>query len=171
MREQVQLALAGERVYSDEALDEAQRRVFAMGVFSTVRVETGDGQTAPTGACPVVAHVREAPAHTLRLGGGLGFDQVRQEARLIGEWTDRNFLGGLRRLQARAIAGWAFLPSTLAVVRKQLEQGPRHGSIYRAALDFEQPRLFGRPVAAAATRCWRASAPWRRPTTPSAAAS
>jgi translocation and assembly module TamA len=51
----------------------------------------------------------------------------------------------MRRLQARGTAGWAFLPSTLAVVRGQLDRGPRHGFIYRAALDFDQPRLAGRP--------------------------
>jgi translocation and assembly module TamA len=143
VREQVQLALADQPHYSDEALDEAQRRVFAMGVFSTVRVDTGP--ETPDGLLPVVAHVRTAPFHTLRLGTGVGFDQVRQEARLMAEWTDRNFRGGLRRLQARAMAGWAFLPSTLAVVRSQDNRGPHHGGIYRAALDLDQPRLAGRP--------------------------
>ncbi len=143
VREQAELALEGAPFYSDEALEEVQRRVFAMGIFSTVRVDTGD--ETPEGLLPVVVNVRAAPAHTLRLGTGVGFDQVRQEARLLAEWTDRNWLGGLRRLQARVTAGWAFLPSTLAVVRNQIELGPRHGPIYRATLDFDQPRLFGRP--------------------------
>jgi translocation and assembly module TamA len=31
------------------------------------------------------------------------------------------------------------------VVRNQADEGPRHGPIYRAKLDFEQPRLFARP--------------------------
>jgi translocation and assembly module TamA len=143
VREQVHLALEDEPTYSEEALDEAQRRVFAMGVFSTVRVDTGD-DTAD-GRLPVEVHVRPAPVHSLRLGTGLGFDQVRQEARLMAEWTDRNWLGGLRRMQLRGMAGWAFLPSTIAVFRSQVERGPRNGFIYRAAADFDQPRVLGRP--------------------------
>ena len=141
--EQVRLAIPEGHLYSEELLEEAQRRVFSMGVFSTVRV-TADGQPTPDGLIPVVVQVRESPMHTLRLGGGVGFDQIRQEARLTGEWTNRNWLGGMRRLNLRATAGWAFLPSTLAVVRNQIEKGPHHGFIYRAGVDLEQPRLFQR---------------------------
>jgi translocation and assembly module TamA len=142
--EQVRLAIGDDRVYSEALLDEAQRRVFTMGVFSTGRVRAV-GQPTPDGRIPVQVNVREAPMHTLRLGGGVGFDQVRQEARLTGEWTNRNWLGGMRRLNLRATAGWAFLPSTIAVVRDQIEKGPHHGFIYKAGVDFEQPRLFQRP--------------------------
>ncbi|HEY0706838.1 MAG TPA: BamA/TamA family outer membrane protein [Polyangia bacterium] len=142
--EQVRLAIGWDRPFSDAALEEAQRRVFAMGVFSTARVTTGTPDVAGA-QMPVVVEVREGPTHTLRLGGGIGIDQVRQEARLISEWTDRNFFGGLRKLSARAQVGWAFLPSTIAVLRNETLKGPRNGPIYRAGLDFEQPRLFGRP--------------------------
>jgi translocation and assembly module TamA len=83
--------------------------------------------------------------HTLRLGGGVGFDQIRQEARLTGEWTDRNWLGGMRRLNLRATAGWAFLPSVLSVIRDEAEKGAHSGFIYKAGVDFDQPRLLGRP--------------------------
>ncbi|HXU81390.1 MAG TPA: POTRA domain-containing protein, partial [Polyangia bacterium] len=143
VREQVALALA-DKVFSDDLVDEAQRRVFAMGVFSTARVRTG-APDAATGRIPVVVEVREGPFHTLKLGGGVGIDQIHNEVRLISEWTDRDFLGGLRKLTAQAVAGWAFIPNTYAVVRNQLDEGPRHGPIFRAKLDFEQPRLFARP--------------------------
>jgi translocation and assembly module TamA len=142
--EQVRLAIGDDRQYSEGLLDEAQRRVFAMGVFSTVRV-SADGQPTSDGRIPVVVSVRESPMRTLRLGAGVGVDQVRQEARLTAEWTHRNWLGGLRRLNLRSTAGWAFLPSMLAVVRNDIDQGPRHGFIYKAGADFEQPRLLGRP--------------------------
>jgi translocation and assembly module TamA len=143
VREQVDLALGGE-LYSDELIDEAQRRVFAMGVFSTARVRTGEPDRTRN-LVPVIAEVREGPFRTLRLGGGAGIDQVRNEGRLLGEWTHRDFLGGMRRLTAQLVVGWAFIPNTYAVLRNQLEEGPRHGPIYRAKLDFEQPRLFARP--------------------------
>ncbi len=144
IEEQVRLAIGRDQLFSDSAIEEAQRRVFAMNVFSTARVSTGrpDPQTQ---TLSVVAEVREGPARTLRLGGGAGIDQVRQEVRAVGEWTDRNWLGGLRRLQTRLLGGWAFIPNTLSVLRSSKLEGPRHGAIYRASADFEQPRLFGRP--------------------------
>jgi translocation and assembly module TamA len=144
VQEQVRLAIGYDRVYSDERIDEAQKRVFAMGVFSTVRVTPAEPDPA-TGRMPVQVEVREGPVHTLRLGGGVGFDQIRQEGRVISEWTDRNWLGGLRRLSLRALAGWAFLPSTLAVIRNDVLEGPINGPIYRAGADFEQPRFLERP--------------------------
>lgn len=143
--DQVRLAIVDEDHFSQEALEEAERRVFGMGVFRVGRVTAGEPD-AEHGRIPVQVEVREGPFRTLRLGAGVGFDQVRQEAHLVGEWTSRNFLGGLRRLTLRGTAGWAFLPSTIAVVRRQIEAGPRHGPIYRATSEFEQPRLFEAPA-------------------------
>jgi hypothetical protein len=93
----------------------------------------------------VIVDVREAPLHTLRLGGGVAIDQVRHEARLVGGWSSANFLGGLRRLSLEVVAGWAFIPTTLAVVRDKVDEAPRHGPIARATADFHQPRFLSRP--------------------------
>ena len=144
VREQVELAVGGDRAYSESDLEEAQRRVFGMGVFSTARVVAGRHDST-TGEVPVVVDVSEGPFHTVRLGGGVAIDQVRQEARLVAGWANRNFLGGLRKLSLEATLGWAFIPSTVAVLRDRVEDAPRHGPIYRATADFAQPRLFGRP--------------------------
>jgi translocation and assembly module TamA len=143
VHEQVALALEDE-YFSDELIEEAQRRVFAMGVFSTARVRTGtpDRQLA---RIPVIAEVREGPVHTLRLGGGAGVDQIRNEAHLTGEWTDRDFLGGMRKLETQLVLGWAFIPNVYAVARNQIDEGPRDGPIFRAKVQFEQPRLFTLP--------------------------
>jgi translocation and assembly module TamA len=141
--EQVNLELR-HNLYSEEALEDAQRRVFSMGVFSTARVTEGEADPA-TGTLAVEVSTREAPFRTLRLGGGVGIDQIRQEARLLAEWTNRNFLGGLRKLTASLTVGFAFIPSTYAVLRDQIDEGARFGPIYRAKLQLEQPRMFGRP--------------------------
>lgn len=144
VREQVRLAVGRDRLFSEEALEEAQRRVFAMGVFASARV--GAGALDPdAGRVPITVEVRQAPPRTLRLGGGVAFDQIRQEGRLVGDWTHRNFLGGLRRLSLQAMAGWAFIPSTFAVARNRAADGARHGPIYRAGAELEQARLAGRP--------------------------
>ena len=142
--EQARLAIPEGEPYSDDALDEAQRRIFGMGVFSTVRVTTGTPDDT-TSRIPIVVDAREAAFRTLRLGLGVRVDQVRNEARLIGEWTHRDFLGGMRKLTLRAEAGWAFIPNTYAVFANQADAGPRHGPIARVRLEFEQPRFVGRP--------------------------
>jgi translocation and assembly module TamA len=143
VREQVALAVH-DKVYSDDLIDEAQRRVFTMGVFSTARVRTGppDHEHA---RIPVIVEVREGPFHTLKVGGGIGIDQVRNEVRLASEWSDRNFLGGMRKLTANATVGWAFIPNVYAVAANEADQGARSGPIYTVKLQFEQPRLFARP--------------------------
>jgi translocation and assembly module TamA len=121
--------------FSEKALAEAQKRVFQMGVFGAVKVTTGrpDRDNA---VIPVVVDVREAPFHTIRYGGGIGVDPVRQEYRLIAEYTDRNFLGDLRKLTLRGKVGWAFLPALWNID----QQAP----IFDFYAEFEQPRFPGR---------------------------
>ena len=121
--------------YSDRAMNEAQRRVFQMGVFGAVKVTTGTPDRT-NGVLPVVVDVREAPFHTIRYGGGVGVDPVRQEYRAIAESTDRNFLGDLRKLTLRAKLGWAFLPALWNID----QQAP----IFDLSAEFEQPRFPAR---------------------------
>jgi translocation and assembly module TamA len=142
--EQARLAIPEGRRTSDEALDEAQRRVFAMGVFATARVTAGEPDDL-TLRVPVLVDAHEAPLRTLRLGVGARADQVRNEARLTGEWVHRDFLGGMRKLTLHAEAGWAFIPSAYAVLTNDATAGPRDGPIAQLRAELEQPRLFGRP--------------------------
>jgi len=142
--EQARLAIKEGRSFNDADIEEAQRRVFGMGVFSMVRVTAGEADEN-TARMPVRVVVREGPFRTLRLGVGVRADAIRNEARLVGEWSNRDFLGGMRKLTAHAEAGWAFLPNIYAVATNDVTAAPRSGPIARLRLDFEQPRLFGRP--------------------------
>jgi translocation and assembly module TamA len=142
--EQARLAIPEGKPYSDDALDEAQRRIFAMGVFSTVKVTTGDSDDT-TARMPVRVDVREAPFRTLKLGGGATVDQIHNEVLLVSEWTNRDFLGGMRKLTAHAEAGWAFIPNFYAVFTDEAADGPRDGPVADLSLQFEQPRFLGRP--------------------------
>jgi translocation and assembly module TamA len=142
--DQVRLAIPDASLFSDDALEEAQRRVFGMGVFSTVRIAPGTPDDA-TARIPIVVTVREAPFRTLRAGGGIKIDQIHQEARLIGDWSHRNFKGGLRKLTIHGEAGWAFLPDIYAVATNDLSVAPRNGPVADFAVAFEQPRFLGRP--------------------------
>jgi outer membrane protein assembly factor BamA len=142
--EQVRLAISEDELFSDSALEEAQRRVVGMGVFALARVTTGEPDPS-TDRIPIVVQVRDAPLHTLRAGAGVEIDQIRNEARLLLEWSNLDFLGGMRRFKARAELGWAFIPNAYAVFRNQVASGPRNGPIAHLGLELEQPRFLSRP--------------------------
>ena len=143
--EQVRLAIAEGELYSDDALQEAERRLFGMAVFASARVIAEEPDDA-TRLVALRVVVREGPFRTLRLGGGVRADQIRNEVRLISEWTNRNFLGGMRKLSLRAEAGWAFIPNVYeAYDGSTTVAGARDGPIGRLRLSFEQPRFLGRP--------------------------
>lgn len=142
--DQVRLAIPEGAIFSDDDLAEAQRRVQNMGVFAAVKVQAGTPDPA-TQRIPVRVVTREAPLHTLKLGGGARIDQIRNEARLVGEWSDRDFLGGMRRLTLHAEAGWAFIPNTYAVATNDQTVQLRNGPIARFQVEFEQPNFLRRP--------------------------
>jgi len=142
--DQVRLAIPDGDFFSDEALAEAQHRVQNMGVFAAVKVTAGT--PAPdTQRIPVRVETREAPLRTLKLGGGVRIDQIRNEARLVSEWSNRNFKGGMRKLTIHGETGWAFIPNTYAVATNDQSTQLRNGPIARLQLDFEQPNFLRRP--------------------------
>jgi translocation and assembly module TamA len=119
--------------FSESALTEAQNRVFKMGVFGAVKVTVG-APDLDTLTVPVLIDVREAPFHTVRYGGGIGIDPARQEVRAVAEYTDRNFLGGLRTLSLKAKVGWAFVPAVWDI--------QANGLIFDFLAQFTQPNFF-----------------------------
>lgn len=96
--------------FRQSKLELAQQRVYNLGAFSGVRVGL-----EPFGDSPVATvrvNVREAPFQTVRLGLGLSAEQNRYEIpRLHAEYTNRNLLGGLRRLELATNLGYAFTPT------------------------------------------------------------
>jgi translocation and assembly module TamA len=144
--EEVRQAIPEGRRFSDADIAEARRRVIGMGVFGAVKVAAGEPDPS-TGRVPVLVETQEAPFHTLRLGGGLRVDQIRNEGRLVAEWTNRDFLGGMRRLTAHAEAGWAFIPSIISLGgASTTTTASRNGPVGRGRLAFEQPRFLGHPT-------------------------
>jgi translocation and assembly module TamA len=130
--------------YTPEALNEAQRRLYQLGVFSAVKV-TRAALDQEQGVAPVIADVREAPFHSRKLGFGLGADQLRDEIRATYEYQDRNFFGGLRKLTFRAKLGYALLASSqeagifafVSVLRR--DPGAQQGPFGLLHVEFEQP--------------------------------
>jgi translocation and assembly module TamA len=152
IKENVESAVTPGDWFSPDALKEAQARLFQLGVFSAVKVgrDTPDDET---GTVPITADVREAQFETLKFGGGLGADQLRDEIHLAINYQNRNFFGGARRLTLRARAGVEALASTqqagvfaLASVLNK-DPGAQVGPFALAHAEFEQPDVLVRWLA------------------------
>jgi translocation and assembly module TamA len=130
---QVQGSLPRDAWFSESALARAQSRVFQMGVFGAVKVTAGTPNLG-NDTVPIIIDVRAAPFHTVRYGGGVGIDPARQEIRAIAEYTDRNFLGGLRKLSLKGKVGWAFLPAVWDIQYQ--------GLMFDLVAQLEQPNFF-----------------------------
>jgi translocation and assembly module TamA len=139
IREQAEAAIHAGEWYRESALAEAQSRVYRMGVFSTVRLYRGEPDKAAQ-TVPIVVDVREAAFRSIRLGGGLLLDPVRQEARVLAEWTHRNVyfpgLGGLGRFTASGRVGYAFF------LGSDIPSGP----VFQGTAEFSQPRFLARDL-------------------------
>jgi outer membrane protein assembly factor BamA len=85
-----------------------QGRLYDLGVFSSVRLEL---PPEPTPTADVDIAVRPGKMREIRAGGGVGAEQLHQEARARFELTISNFLGGLRKLRLRVRPAYVVLPS------------------------------------------------------------
>lgn len=137
--------------FTPEALQEAQARVFKMGVFSAVKVNRS-ALDQQTGTTPVTVDVREAPFHTYRAGGGFGADPLRNEVRGTFLYENRNFFGGTRRLTLRARLGYAALSgsstSGLFAFASVISGAPgaQHGPFGRLTAEIEWPHFGHRAI-------------------------
>ncbi|MHB1845873.1 MAG: BamA/OMP85 family outer membrane protein [Deltaproteobacteria bacterium] len=123
------------RLYHATDLAEAQRHVFDLGVLSAARVTTGTPDPA-TGTVPIEVRVREAPFQTTRLGAGLGLDVEHEEIHVTGGYTDRDFFGGLRRLDFDNRLALVWIPTVFAPV---FASAAPAGS---STVKLTQPELF-----------------------------
>ncbi len=132
--------------YSVSALQDAQRRVFDLGVFDAVRVNRGDPQ--PGGdRVPVLVQVTEGPSYTLRAGGGIAVEPSRDDVHARLEWVHREFLGGVRTLRVTARAGWAVVPGVQELVVSGRTPVNRSGPVAGVAADVVQPQIAGPDLA------------------------
>ncbi len=102
--------------FDPAALDDARGRLYHLGVFSSVRIDYAKSERDPSLA-DLLIHVREAPLRTLRLGGGVGLEAFRTDVHGVIDFTQRNWLGGLRTLELRLEPGWVAVPAFWDVQR------------------------------------------------------
>jgi len=137
IRDQAEVAIEPGAWFDVSKLELARARVFALGVFSGVRVAPAD-TGASDEAVPVAVTVREAPFRTLRAGSGVALEATRWEARGLAGWTHRNLYGGLRRLSLDLRAGYAWLPNAFHVESE--------GPVGALSLEYAQPAAITRRV-------------------------
>ncbi len=124
---------AGDDFQSSD-LDEAQRRIYALGVFSNVQVAAGSPDL-DAGTLPIIVNVAEAPFHTFRAGVGVGIDIEHQELHLTGGYTNRDFLGGLRRLDFDNLVALEWLPGVVNPIESAVPA-------FTSTLKLTQPEIF-----------------------------
>lgn len=122
--------------YRPETLEGIQGRLYSLGLFSTVRVESVANTAHPEIADVQIA-VSEGKHRELRLGVGFGIESLRTEVHAEALYTQRRFLGGLRTLQLTLQPGYAALP---AVWSNPIY---RHGPMLTFKADFTQPDVLG----------------------------
>jgi outer membrane protein insertion porin family/translocation and assembly module TamA len=95
--------------YSKREIDAARRRLFDLGVFSTVEIKP-NLRNPNDRAVPIRVRVVVGPTHSLHFGAVVEQDSVLALAGIRLGWEDRNFLGGLRRFSANATPGLILYP-------------------------------------------------------------
>jgi outer membrane protein insertion porin family/translocation and assembly module TamA len=121
--------------YSRRALDLARRRLYELGVFSSVDVtpvlDRPEGDSVP-----IRVVVREGTTRSVHVGAAAEVDSVRGFTGVRLGWDNRNFLGGLRKLSIDATPALTFYPlpssDTKTRVLPTLE----------SAIQFDQPGIL-----------------------------
>ncbi|MFT5434960.1 MAG: outer membrane protein assembly factor BamA [Myxococcota bacterium] len=82
----------------------------------------------------VTITVQERPVHELKAGGGLSLDQNTSEFRLLGEYSNRNFIGNQRFLSVSLIPSYWLKP--------RFWDFDEHGPGGKATITFRQPSFL-----------------------------
>jgi outer membrane protein insertion porin family len=126
--------------YSLEAIRRSQRNLFGLEVFQLIDIREDSVLPGDT-IVPIRVTVQEGDMRRVRLGMGVSnLDYFNVE----GRWTDRNFLGGARRLEARASLSNIFAKSRLAGMQPFVEIEEPYDDLNESfTLDFTQPWFLG----------------------------
>ncbi len=148
------LGLDRGEAFSRKKLDEAQNRLLAMGVVSSVTIEPVTSG-APHGVAPLLARLEPAKLHDFRVGGGFELDVLETDVHLRAGWRDSNFLGDLRRFSADFEPGVVLYPMRLSYLAAPTNLLPEEklrlelrqpGFVERRTDGFIRPELNTYPV-------------------------
>lgn len=156
------LAAAGLKtgtLYDEDALEDAQRAIYALGAFSAVTVR-GD-RDKPGDDIDIEIEVEPRRESQWTVGGGMlngvlttgiiapeWMSVPQWDLHVTGSYEHRNFFGGLRRLRIENRPRMLFL----AAFPEVPSDSPRFGNIFR--VDFSQPGVFERRTLLRAQVFW-----------------
>lgn len=123
--------------YSPTDIRLARGRLLNLQVFSSVEIILPQ---KPTPQANVKILLSPTQLRELRIGFGLGLESRRQEIHLSGNWTWRNFLGGLRTLNLRLQPAWVAIPTAW--------NNQRMGPAVQSNLRLNQPFIFNTQITA-----------------------
>ncbi len=129
-------ALRSGQLFDESKIDDAQGRIFDLGVYRAVAIEPGE--PTPDDRLPINIRVREGPLQAFEWGVGGGIDRTMQRVRTRVTWRHRDLFGGLDHFEATMRMGYAVLPTIADPIRD--------GPIWGAEAQFRRPNFLDRRV-------------------------
>ncbi len=129
-------------LYRESRMREAQRSLHELEIVARARVGPDSARIASDSVMPILVEVVEGDARRVRVGGGLNSAECLN---IEGRWASRNFAGGGRILQARALVS-NLLASSLQSTHLCSQAGTdAFGRVnWLVGLDFNQPSFISR---------------------------
>ena len=122
-------------IYSTKKLNDTQARIFQLGLFSSVLIDTDIKEETTT--ADVKVKVRERKLGEVKVGAGFGTEDLFR-GQIV--WTKRNFFGGGRRLQLSASASFITQRFLVSLIQPYIIGG---GSELAGSINFERDDFPG----------------------------
>src|SRR3990170_5701199 len=122
-------------IYSTKKLNDTQARIFQLGLFSSVLINTDLNEEITT--ADVNVKVRERKLGEVKVGVGFGTEDLFR-GQIV--WTKRNFFGGGRRLQLSASASFITQRFLVSLIQPYIIGG---GSELAGSINFERDDFPG----------------------------
>lgn len=123
-------------LYAEDLPAQSNRALGISRILASAQ-RSAENRTRLNTEVPILIRVQEAKKYSVRVGAGVAVESTRQDARALFNWSARNFLGGLRRLDHSNAVGYAWAPN--------LFSDPTNlGVILSSELNFAQPQFIDR---------------------------
>ncbi len=124
------------QIYSIARLDDAQGRIYDLGAFKAVSVDTG--KPDENNLLPVTIRVKESRLQAIETAVGGAIERTREQVQTRVTYRNKNLFGGLDQFDATIRGGYAVLPN--------LVQPKRDGPIWGGEVRFRRPNFFRRAL-------------------------
>jgi outer membrane protein assembly factor BamA len=105
--------------YSASAIETAQQALLDLGVFSSVAIHAErEDPPPPERSVPLTVEVTPAKLRSLAVGGGVELDLIKTDLHGAVQWSDQNFLGGMRRFEIALRPGFVLYPTRLPELQR-----------------------------------------------------